>query len=228
MATVSYPKIPESNWWRLRDQFKKTLPNAVTTAYLRSLLALNTEGAAQNLIGPLRQVGLIDEGGKPTARANDWRNDAKYAEVCAAMLLEVYPQELRDLYSGRDLDRGAVEKWFMHGAALGEAAASRNAQFYVLLNDAVPQSADSAPRKSDAAKKSGSTSKARAPKASSRDTRGSASAGSLAEKSGDAQRTGGTSGPTVHMDFQIHISPDAGPEQIEAIFAAMAKHLYTK
>ena len=34
--------------------------------------------------------------------------------------------------------------------------------------------------------------------------------------------------PTVHMDFQIHISPEAGAEQIDAIFAAMAKHLYSK
>ncbi len=35
-------------------------------------------------------------------------------------------------------------------------------------------------------------------------------------------------GPTVHMDFQIHISPEAGVEQIDAIFASMAKHLYNK
>ena len=81
MATAAYPKIPESNWWKLRDQFKKTLPNVVTPAYLKSLLGLKSDGAAQNLIGPLRQVGLIDEAQRPTGRANDWRNDAKYAEV---------------------------------------------------------------------------------------------------------------------------------------------------
>ena len=32
--------------------------------------------------------------------------------------------------------------------------------------------------------------------------------------------------PNLHIDLQIHISPDSTPEQIEAIFASMAKHLY--
>jgi hypothetical protein len=32
--------------------------------------------------------------------------------------------------------------------------------------------------------------------------------------------------PTVHIDLQIHISPEASPEQIDIIFASMAKHLY--
>jgi len=32
--------------------------------------------------------------------------------------------------------------------------------------------------------------------------------------------------PNLHIDLQIHISPESTPEQIEAIFASMAKHLY--
>lgn len=32
--------------------------------------------------------------------------------------------------------------------------------------------------------------------------------------------------PKVHIDVQIHISPDTTPEQIDQIFASMAKHLY--
>ena len=35
-----------------------------------------------------------------------------------------------------------------------------------------------------------------------------------------------SSTPSVHIDLQIHISPDASPEQIDSIFASMAKHLY--
>lgn len=34
--------------------------------------------------------------------------------------------------------------------------------------------------------------------------------------------------PTVHIDLQIHISPEASNAQIDAIFASMAKHLYGK
>ncbi|MCW5863178.1 MAG: hypothetical protein KIT52_08740 [Anaerolineae bacterium] len=32
--------------------------------------------------------------------------------------------------------------------------------------------------------------------------------------------------PAIHIDIQIHISADAKPEQIDQIFASMAKHLY--
>lgn len=34
--------------------------------------------------------------------------------------------------------------------------------------------------------------------------------------------------PTVHIDIQIHIAADAKLEQIDQIFASMAKHLYDK
>ena len=32
--------------------------------------------------------------------------------------------------------------------------------------------------------------------------------------------------PSVHIDFQIHISPETTPEQIDQIFASMRRHLY--
>jgi hypothetical protein len=32
--------------------------------------------------------------------------------------------------------------------------------------------------------------------------------------------------PGLHIDVQIHISPEAAPDQIDQIFASMAKHLY--
>jgi hypothetical protein len=35
-------------------------------------------------------------------------------------------------------------------------------------------------------------------------------------------------GPSVHIDIQVHISPEANADQIEQIFASMAKHLYGK
>lgn len=33
-------------------------------------------------------------------------------------------------------------------------------------------------------------------------------------------------GPALHIDIQIHISPEASLEQIDKIFASMSKHLY--
>lgn len=39
------------------------------------------------------------------------------------------------------------------------------------------------------------------------------------------QRAGGAA-PNLHIDVQVHISADASVEQIDQIFASMAKHLY--
>lgn len=33
-------------------------------------------------------------------------------------------------------------------------------------------------------------------------------------------------GPGLHIDIQIHISPESTPDQIDKIFESMAKHLY--
>ena len=35
-----------------------------------------------------------------------------------------------------------------------------------------------------------------------------------------------TGGPAVHIDIQIHISPESTPQQIDKIFENMAKRLY--
>jgi hypothetical protein len=37
-----------------------------------------------------------------------------------------------------------------------------------------------------------------------------------------------TSGPNIHLDIQVHIPVNATAEQIDQIFASMAKHLYPK
>jgi hypothetical protein len=42
----------------------------------------------------------------------------------------------------------------------------------------------------------------------------------------EPEKLGIPSQPSVHIDFQIHISPEATPEQIEQIFASMRRHLY--
>jgi Family of unknown function (DUF5343) len=38
--------------------------------------------------------------------------------------------------------------------------------------------------------------------------------------------TGNNAAPSVHIDVQIHISPEASTDQIDQIFRSMAKHLY--
>jgi hypothetical protein len=42
----------------------------------------------------------------------------------------------------------------------------------------------------------------------------------------EGQNKGSKSTPSVHIDIQVHISPESTPEQIDQIFRSMAKHLY--
>ena len=49
-----YPMISEKSWWQLRNQFKKTIPSVVNVSYLKSLLSLNSDQSARNILAPLR------------------------------------------------------------------------------------------------------------------------------------------------------------------------------
>jgi hypothetical protein len=227
---ISFPKIPESNWWSLRAQFLKSLPSAVTPTYLRSLLNLTSEKSAANLLPPLRQMGFIDADNKLTPRANEWRNDSKYNEVCAAIVNEVYPQELCDLFSGPDVDKNSCKNWFMHSAAIGEGAASQIAAMYVLLTTPLESiSTDSRIPKTTVPKAKRSE--------SVKPTVVSRTIQSKPKIEGDVvqnslpmtpAKSTETLRPSVHIDLQIHISPEADAEQIDNIFSSIAKHLYDK
>ncbi len=232
----TYPRIPEKNWWILRDQFKKTLPSTVSVSYLKSLLGLTSDGAAQNLLPPLRQLGLIDDENKPTDLANAWRIDSKYPDVCQQMLENVYPPELLDLYSGKDIDKEAVTQWFMDVTAQGRGTARQAAAMYILLNDATPRSSDDfkkTPTPGTAMKPTRHKvirGKAQPPETEAPQPQPEKGAAS------DRIAPVGESAPavftdtwsrelSVHIDLQINISPEATPEQIDQIFASMAKHL---
>lgn len=49
-----------------------------------------------------------------------------------------------------------------------------------------------------------------------------------AKKSKEVERPGVPIQPSIHIDFQVHISPEATPEQIDHIFDSMRRHLYGK
>ena len=45
---------------------------------------------------------------------------------------------------------------------------------------------------------------------------------------GNPQGLNPPAAPGVHINLEIHISADASPDQIDLIFAAMAKHIYKR
>jgi hypothetical protein len=90
----TYPMLYISHWWALRKKFKQSLPGVVTDSYLATVLDMKANSARANVLPFLKTLGIIDDDGKTKERANQWRDDGHYPEVCKAILKEVYPPEL--------------------------------------------------------------------------------------------------------------------------------------
>ena len=215
----TYPRLPAKNWWTLRERFKQTMPGRVDADYLQSVLALTSAASAGNLIGPLRALGLIDEEGRPTDRALEWRQDDSYKDVCEAMLVDVYPDTLRAAFPDPSTDTSGVSSWFSRHTGAGQGAATGMAALYTLI-----AAADLEASRTNAAvtKATPTQKKAAAKKATAKSPR--VSPGSV-DEGGEAVKNWRPD-PEININVQIHISSDASAEQVDQIFKSMAQHLY--
>lgn len=238
-----YPFLPESNWWTLREQFIKTIPNTVSVMYIKTLLGLGDKPAKQRLTH-LEKIGFIDEKGKPTSRVNEWRNNEKYRDVCKAIIAESYPEEFIDLFSDQNVDRTRIENWFKDSTGIGEAGAQKYAQFYILLRDSSAEvaterlkSLSNKSGKGDGREKKAQSTSRKKPQPQSLTNQTQPSSSESIVQSSEPLNVPAPSKPSdtgsrdepswfsLHVDLQIHISPDATAAQIDQIFASMAKHI---
>jgi hypothetical protein len=210
--------IPVKSWWDLRRSFGRSLPDEVNARYLATVLGIS-ERAAANLQPNLRRVGLIDDRGVPTDRAVMWRDDTHYAEVCAAIVADVYPKELRDAAPPPDPGRDRVVSWFARTTRTGQAASSQMARLYLLLAEANLEDAASSVE--------ASTRQARERPPRTRSAQPAKLEGVRARNLADLAAAS-TDNPSVHIDIQVHIDASASPGQIDQIFSSMAKHLYRR
>jgi hypothetical protein len=228
MATVvSYPKISRNMWSKLRTRFKKTIPAVVTPSFVSSVATMTDQSAVSNVIKPLQALGLIDDQRKPTSLASQWRHDDEYPTVCKAIREHIYPQDLLDTYPGGEAeDKPGIITWFMKSAHVGDAAARMFADTYCILAQADAAALE---------EKAQSTTPAKKREAPSRPARKAepSRAIELSKSHVDSAPAPNASGhhrplgkfPAVHIDVQVHISPDTSAEQIDRIFESMAKHL---
>jgi len=56
---TTFPKIPVKHWWVLRNKFKQSLPNAVTTGFLATALGMQEKSAKANILPGLISFKLI-------------------------------------------------------------------------------------------------------------------------------------------------------------------------
>jgi len=221
VASVTYPKISKKLWFLVRDRFKQSIPTAVTPTLVISLSQMEEGSARSNVISPLRDLGLLDENNKPTQLAERWRHDDEYASVCHEIRATIYPGDLVEAFPAADsTKKEPIKRWFMKMGQVGEVAADMYANTYILLSQAdLSKSEEKTVPKPPSSK---GASFPRKPKAvqSKLDTVVPDELRKASTESGAGRRM-----PSVHIDVQVHISPDTSPEQIDRIFESMAKHL---
>jgi hypothetical protein len=214
----SFPMLPPKNWWTLRKRFKQAMPDQITAGYLAPVLHITEKSAKNNVLPYLKTLGFIDEEGNITALANDWRTDEKYSEVCNIIKKKVYPKELLDAIPEPLKEKSEAESWFARKTRSGQNAAKRMTRLYALLCEADP---------SKGAKISiGKTKKKKTAKRKKDfDHKDSKKESEIQNQTPLAQTQNIAAFPSIHIDLQIHLSPETDTDQIDQIFASMSKHL---
>lgn len=217
-AKPVFPQIPSTVWWGIRDQFKKSIPPKVSDTYLVAQLNVQAT-AAKAYLAELKRVGILDEEGKPTEAAKNWRFDDNYREAADQILRTAYPAELIDVAPPTDSDRSKAVRWFMRAGDLGEGAARNKAATYFMIGALEPPSDTPTSKGSKKTPKtdSGTSMSAKAPRADKEKD--------PPKRQQPPQNEGGETIMPLNVNIQIHISADASSDQIEAIFSNMKKYL---
>lgn len=221
----SFPVMPAAAWWKLRTKFKQSIPGVVTDNYVASILNIQLNSARANILPALKTTELIDSEGKATERARRWRDDAQYTKVCKEILETLYPRELLDGIPEPKSNREETERWFANHTGAGQAAAGKMTQFYTLLSETHPSLNPEPVAGTPKFKQRSDTQSTRTPSNSGKPHRVVSEPPSQEPA---PYRQAHADGPAVHINLQIHISADSSAEQIEQIFASMAKHIFTK
>lgn len=222
-AKRGFPMLPVGHWWALRKKFKQSIPGVVTDNYLATVLDMEVNSARANVLPFLRSLGILDDDGKPKERAKLWRDDGQYPEVCQAILKEVYPKDLLHAVPDPKASREMAQRWFANHTGAGEAACRRMAALYAVLVEASPRSETEPAKPRDSVRPAKNLAQRTRPERKEK-----AQPAPNPPAASAAQNAVPTTGPGININLQVHISADASPDQIEQIFAAMAKHIYRR
>lgn len=183
------------------------VPTKVTIQWLKTLGF--TSSNDQTLIGVLRFVGLIDPNNVPTAKWTQFRGN-NHKSVLGQAIREGY-SELYAVYpDAQKRTQTDLDHVFSTSTTGGKQVISKTIGTFKAL-------ADEAEFPDEAMTDLHSTSD---PLHTPLAPRPNSSPAQLSQAASQSL------GPALHIDIQIHISPEASTSQIEQIFSSMAKHVY--
>lgn len=206
MGDFTYTTVP-GKIKPLLDKVRQVgVPQKATVQWLKTIGFTSSNDAS--LLAVLKAVGLADQSGVPTSTWSAYRG-AHHKRVLGdairagyAELFAVYP----DAWQRPNTD---LEHVFSTSSSAGKQVIQKTVgTFKALCECAEFGSIDDQP----------------APVVHTGPMHVPAARPTHAQPQLHAAASGPT--PSVHIDIQIHISPEASPDQIDQIFKSMAKHLY--
>lgn len=205
MGDVVYTTVPGKIGGLLSKIRAVGVPPKVTNAWLKTIGFTSSNDGS--LIGVLKQVNLIDSTGVPTETWTQYRG-AKHNEILGQAIREGYSDLYAVYPNAHEQSNSDLENVFSMSSKGGKQVITKIVgTFRGLVEQATFQSTETESLQVE-------TTELHAPVAK--------------EPSKAAASQSPTRQPSLHIDIQIHISPEAAPDQIEQIFASMAKHLYGK
>jgi uncharacterized protein DUF5343 len=203
---ATYPYTPVTGKLKtLLQKIRSTgIPPKLSAAHLKSLGF--TSSNDPSMVGVVKFIGLVDGSGIPTSLWSEYRGQ-KHRAVLGRAIKQGYA-DLFALYpDANSRPISDLTHVFSTSSTGGEQVVRQTVQTFKALvdeadfsdNDVVTNNLSTGPLHTPAAP-------------------------SMAPGLPSSPAAGKQ--PAVHIDIQIHISPESSPEQIDKIFESMAKHLY--
>jgi len=204
MVDYAYTTVP-GKIKPLLDKIRAVgIPKKVSGSWLKSLGYTSSNDGT--LISVLKFVGLVDQSGVPTSTWNSYRG-AKHRAVLGQAIRTGYAE----LYAFYPDAHARANTELTHVFSTSSSAGAQAIAKTVATFKALVEEAEFSPEAEPAATSLPSGPLHTAPAASSPQVPSPPKEGT---------------GPEVHIDIQIHISPESSAQQIDKIFESMSKHLY--
>ena len=201
MAEFVYTTVPGKIKPLLEKIREVGVPPKATTQWLKTVGFKSSNDSS--LLTVLKYIGFIDSNGVPSSKWTQYRG-ANHKVVLGEAIREGY-MDLFAVYPDADQrSQSDIDHVFSTSSSGGKQVIAKTVSTFKLLAEL----AEFPPvnERSNLGKPSGP-----------------AHTPSVQETTGTRP---GLFGPALHIDVQIHISPEASADQTDQVFASMSKHLY--
>lgn len=209
MSEFCYTTVPGKLKTLLAKIREVGVPRKVTVQWLKTLGFTSSNDST--LIGVLKQIDLVDSSNVPTARWTQYRG-AHHKTVLGEAIAHGYAELYAVYPDAHQRPQTDLDHVFSTHSSGGKQVIGKTISTFKALVELADFSQVGRPATTQAASVS-----APAPVTASEPPVVVPPA---------AGPPAAPSGPNLHIDIQVHISPEASPEQIEKVFESMARHLY--